>query len=105
MGVVPLQLTLNAFIEEGLAIALLDRLVRDLAEAARASGAAIVAGDTQVLRRGEGSGLYLATTGIGVRPRGVRLGQELIQVGDQVLVSGPVGDHGAAVCSRASNSV
>lgn len=97
MGAVPLHLTLNAFIEEGLAITLLDRLVGDVADATRASGAAIVAGDTKVLRRGEGSGLYLGTTGIGVRPRGIRLGQELIQVGDQVLVSGPVGDHGAAV--------
>lgn len=97
MGAIPLHLTLNAFIEEGLAIALLDRLVGDIAAAARASSAAIVAGDTKVLRRGEGSGLYLGMTGIGVRSHGVRLGQELIEVGDQVLISGPVGDHGAAV--------
>lgn len=97
MGAVPLHLTLNAFIEEGLAIALLDRLVGDIADAAGACGAAVVAGDTKVLRRGEGSGLYLGTTGIGVRPHGIRLGQELIQIGDRVLVSGPVGDHGAAV--------
>ena len=71
MGAVPLHLTLNAFIEERLAISLLDRLVGDVADAARASDAAIVAGDTKVLRRGEGSGLYLGMTGIGVRPHGI----------------------------------
>jgi hydrogenase expression/formation protein HypE len=56
-----------------------------------------VAGDTKVLPRGEGSGLYLATTGVGIRTAGVRLGLDCIQAGDRILVSGPVGDHGIAV--------
>lgn len=60
-GARPLYLTLNAFIEEGLEIAVLNRIVASLASAARASGVKICAGDTKVLRRGEGGGLYLAT--------------------------------------------
>jgi hydrogenase expression/formation protein HypE len=96
-GATPRYLTLNAFIEEGMEIAQLERIVADLARAAREAGVVVVAGDTKVLRRGEGGGLYLATTGIGVRPRQVRLGMDRILDGDALLVSGPVGDHGIAV--------
>ena len=93
-GATPKYLTLNAFIEEGLEIALLDRIVASVAQAAKACEVSIVAGDTKVVRR---SGLYLATTGVGVRDRGLRLGLDRIQDGDRILVSGPVGDHGIAV--------
>jgi hydrogenase expression/formation protein HypE len=96
-GAEPRYLSLNAFIEEGLEVALLDRLVASLAAAAKALDVRVVAGDTKVLRRGEGGGLYLATTGVGIRRSGVELGLERIQAGDRVLVSGPVGDHGIAV--------
>ncbi len=96
-GATPAYLTLNAFIEEGLEIAQLDRLVASIARAARESGVAVVAGDTKVLRRGEGGGLYLATTGVGVAPPDINLSIRNIQPGDHILVSGPVGDHGIAV--------
>ncbi len=96
-GADPRYLTLNAFIEEGLAIATLERLITHMAEAARASGMHVMAGDTKVLPRGHGGGLYLATTGVGLRPAGLQLGMERIREGDAVLVSGPVGDHGIAV--------
>jgi hydrogenase expression/formation protein HypE len=96
-GAIPRYLTLNAFIEEGLEVALLERVVISMARAARESGVQIVAGDTKVLRRGEGGGVYFATTGIGVRNTDVRLGMSAIQSGDRVLISGPVGDHGTAV--------
>jgi hydrogenase expression/formation protein HypE len=65
--------------------------------AAAARGGAVVAGDTKVLPRGEGGGLYLATTGVGLRPPGVELGMHRIRPGDVVAVSGPIGDHGIAV--------
>ncbi|MFZ5537022.1 MAG: hydrogenase expression/formation protein HypE [Pseudomonadota bacterium] len=90
-------LTLAAIIEEGLALAVLERVVNDLAEAARACGVRVVAGDTKVVARGEGSGLYLTVTGLGERLPGPALGLDAIRPGDAVLVSGPVGDHGAAV--------
>jgi len=96
-GAKPLYLTLNAFIEEGFEIATLDRIVASLARAARESGVRIAAGDTKVLRRGEGGGLYLATTGVGVRLPGVVPSLKRIEDGDVMLISGPVGDHGTAV--------
>lgn len=96
-GATPRYLTLNTFIEEGLEVALLDRVVASLARAARACAVSVVAGDTKVVRRGEGGGLYLATTGVGVRDHKLNLGLDRIQNGDRVLVSGPVGDHGIAV--------
>ena len=96
-GGLPRYLSLNAFIEEGLEVALLDRLVASLARAAQEIGVRVVTGDTKVVRRGEGGGLYLATTGIGTRLPGPRLSLENIRDGDALVVSGPVGDHGIAV--------
>lgn len=96
-GARPLYLTLNAFIEEGLEVALLDRLVASHARAADASGVRVCAGDTKVLRRGEVGGLYLATTGIGTRLPGIRPSMQLIRDGDALIVSGSVGDHGTAI--------
>jgi hydrogenase expression/formation protein HypE len=95
-GAIPKYLSLNAFIEEGMEIALLERIVKSMADAAAEIGVSIVAGDTKVLRRGEGGGLYLATTGIGVR-NGHILSMKNIRDGDVILVSGPIGDHGIAV--------
>ena len=96
-GAKPLYLTLNAFIEEGLEIAVLDRIVASLAKAAREAGVQVKAGDTKVLRRGEGGGLYLATTGVGVRLPGVKPSIHNIKDGDVAIISGSVGDHGTAV--------
>ena len=96
-GADPLYFTVSALIEEGLEIAALDRYIGSFARAARQSRVAVVAGDTKVVRRGEGSGLYLSVTGIGVRRAGARLGMARITPDDVVLVSGPVGDHGIAV--------
>ncbi len=96
-GARPMYFTLNAFIEEGLEIKVLDRIVASLAKAAADAGVKVVAGDTKVLRRGEGGGLYLATTGVGVRLPGVRPAINQILDGDIIIVSGTVGDHGTAV--------
>ena len=96
-GATPLYMSLNAIIEEGFEVARLERIVESLAAAAREAGVRVVAGDTKVVRRGEGSGLYLVAAGVGVRPRGLRLGLREVRAGDVLLVSGPVGDHGIAV--------
>jgi hydrogenase expression/formation protein HypE len=96
-GATPLYLTLNAIIEEGLEVACLDRIIASLAAAAKEAGVEVVAGDTKVVPRGHGGGLYLATTGIGVRHSERQLGMQLIQPGDVIVVSGPVGDHGISV--------
>lgn len=96
-GAAPHYLTLNVIIEEGLEVQRLERIVKSLAEAARAAGVRVVAGDTKVVPRGQGGGLYLATTGVGLRAPGRQLGMDRIRVDDVLLVSGPVGDHGIAV--------
>lgn len=95
-GAIPKYLSLNAFIEEGLEMKVLDRLVASLAAAASEIGVKVVAGDTKVLPRGEGGGLYLATTGVGVR-QGKAMDMKNIKHGDVIIVSGPVGDHGISV--------
>jgi hydrogenase expression/formation protein HypE len=96
-GAVPKYLSLGVLLEEGLEIAVLERVVAAIAEAARESGVIVAAGDTKVVRRGEGGGIYLNTSGIGVKDPALRLGLGEIRAGDAVLVSGPVGDHGIAV--------
>jgi hydrogenase expression/formation protein HypE len=96
-GATPVYLSLNAFIEEGMEFAQLDRLIASMAHDAEKCAVRIAAGDTKVLRRGEGGGLYLATTGVGIRRPGLHLGLDRICAGDLVMVSGPVGDHGTAV--------
>jgi hydrogenase expression/formation protein HypE len=96
-GADPRYLTLSALIEEGLEVEVLDRLIASFAAAARENGVAVVAGDTKVVRRGEGGGLYLTVAGIGVKRAQAPLDITRITPGDVVLVSGPVGDHGIAV--------
>ena len=96
-GATPLYLTLSAFIEEGLEITLLDRILESMAQACRDSNVHVVAGDTKVLRRGQGGGIYFAMTGIGVRSSKVSLGVDQICPGDSILLSGSVGDHGTAI--------
>lgn len=96
-GATPKYLSLNAFIEEGMSFEQLDRIVRSMADAAAEAGVAIVTGDTKVVPRGEGAGVFFATSGIGLRSKNITLNMDQIQVGDKILVSGTVGDHGTAV--------
>jgi hydrogenase expression/formation protein HypE len=96
-GATPHFMTLSAFLEEGLEIALLRRVIDALASAARDCHIAVVAGDTKVVGRGDCDGVYLSATGIGFRRVGPCLALDRIRVGDRILVSGPIGEHGAAV--------
>jgi len=96
-GAVPRFMTLSVFLEEGLEVALLRRVINALARAARDCGVSVVAGDTKVVGRGDCDGIYLATTGIGFRQRGAHFGLDRVRAGDRILVSGSIGDHGAAV--------
>jgi hydrogenase expression/formation protein HypE len=96
-GAEPRYATLSAIIEEGLELSVLDRLIASFASAAKENSLQVAAGDTKVVRRAEGGGLYLSVAGIGLRAATQRLGMQQIEVGDAVLVSGPIGDHGIAV--------
>lgn len=96
-GARPLWLTWALILEEGLEGELLDTVVRGAARAAREAGVAIVAGDTKVVPRGKGDRVYAVSSGLGVVPIGRDVGDHRIRAGDVVLVSGPIGDHGATV--------
>lgn len=96
-GATPRYATLSAIIEEGLEITVLERLIASFAAAAKENGLQVAAGDTKVVRRNEGGGLYLSVAGIGERAATQKLGMQRIEAGDVVLVSGPIGDHGIAV--------
>ena len=96
-GAEPRYFTLSAIIEEGLEVAVLERLIASFACAAKENGVQVAAGDTKVVRRGEGGGLYVSVAGIGVRAARQPLHLKQISPGDRVLVSGPVGDHGISV--------
>jgi hydrogenase expression/formation protein HypE len=96
-GARPVALTVGCFIEEGLPISQLERILAAMAQAAQAVGVRIIAGDTKVVERGEGGGIYFCTTGMGRPMVGPTLGLRRIRTKDVILVSGPVGDHGTAV--------
>jgi hydrogenase expression/formation protein HypE len=96
-GAVPLHLSCAVVIEEGLPVATLRRVAASMAAAARAAGVLIVTGDTKVVPRGAADKLFITTAGIGVIRCGLVLGADRARPGDTVLVSGLLGDHGAAV--------
>jgi hydrogenase expression/formation protein HypE len=99
-GARPLWLTAGFILEEGLEMAVLERVVHSMAEAARVAGVQVVAGDTKVVERGHGDGVYINTAGVGIVMEGIEVGPDRAQDGDVVLLSGTVGDHGIAVLSR-----
>ena len=100
MGARPLYLAASFILEEGFALAELKRVVDSMAAASRAAGVPIVTGDTKVVERGKGDGVFIATTGVGVVPRDVQISADRARPGDVLLLSGTIGDHGIAVLSR-----
>lgn len=102
-GATPLYLSAGFILEEGLPLADLKRIVDSMAAAARDAGVRIVTGDTKVVERGHGDGVYISTTGIGVVADGVQLCGSQARPGDAILVSGTLGEHGMAVMSQREN--
>jgi len=103
MGATPLYLAAAFILEEGFALSDLARLVDSMAQAARAAGVPVVTGDTKVVERGKGDGVFITTTAVGVLPEGLELGGSRARPGDAVLVSGSIGDHGVAIMSQREN--
>lgn len=97
MGATPLYLTAGFILEEGLPLETLRRVVESMKRAADEAGVKIVSGDTKVVERGKGDGLYVSTTGVGILPEGREISGRRAQAGDLVILSGPMGDHGIAV--------
>jgi hydrogenase expression/formation protein HypE len=103
MGARPVALTAGFVIEEGFPLADLARIVASLADAARAAGVPVVAGDTKVVEQGKGDGVFITTTGYGIVPPGVALSGARARPGDAILLSGSIGDHGMAIMSQREN--
>ena len=98
-GARPLYLSASFILEEGYALIDLQRIANSMGAAAREAGVLIVTGDTKVVEKGKGDGVFISTTGVGVVAAGVHIGGNQARAGDAVLVSGTLGEHGVAVLS------
>ncbi len=100
-GSVPKYLSLSFIIEEGFKISELEKVVDSISATAKQAGVLVVTGDTKVVDKGHGHGIYINTAGIGERVEGIELSVDRIKKGDKVIVSGSVGNHGLAIlCAR-----
>ena len=99
-GATPLYLSAAFIVEEGFAIRDLKRIANSMHDAASAAGVEIVTGDTKVVERGKGDGLFITTTGIGTVREGIDLSSNRARPGDKVLLSGSIGDHGIAILAH-----
>ncbi len=97
MGAEPMHMSVGFIIEEGVPFSTLKRIAVSMGRAAREAGVTIVAADTKVVKKGEADQLYITSTCFGVLAEGVEIGADRAREGDRVLVSGHIGDHGAAV--------
>ena len=102
-GARPLYLSAAFVLEEGFPLSDLERIVASMARASRDAGVPIVTGDTKVVEKGKGDGVFITTTGLGVVPAGVHISGDRAAPGDAILVSGTLGDHGVAVLSKREN--
>ena len=99
-GAQPLFLSVAFILEEGLPMETLQRVVDSLTRAAKDAGVQVVTGDTKVVEKGKGDGLFINTTGIGIVPDGLDLSADRAEPGDKVLLSGFIGDHGIAILAQ-----
>jgi len=103
LGAQPLYLAAGFILEEGFPLADLKRIVESMAAASREAGVPVITGDTKVVERGKGDGVFITTTGFGVVPPGVEISGDRARPGDVILVSGSIGDHGVAIMSLREN--
>jgi len=102
-GATPLGLSAALIIEEGLDTAVLRREVEAMAAAAARAGVCIMTGDTKVVERGKGDGLYIVTTGLGVADPALSLSVASVRPGDKIICSGTMGDHGMSIMIARGN--
>ncbi|OQK15418.1 hydrogenase expression/formation protein HypE [Methyloprofundus sedimenti] len=102
-GAKPLYLSAGFILEEGYPLAELEKIVISMAAAAKQAGTAVITGDTKVVERGKGDGVFINTCGIGVVPAGVNISGNRAQAGDAIILSGSIGDHGVAIMSSREN--
>jgi hydrogenase expression/formation protein HypE len=96
-GARPLYMSVGFILEEGLPVETLQRLIKSMRQAADAAGVQIITGDTKVVDKGKGDGIFINTSGIGVIEHDLTIGPASIQTGDAILLSGDIGRHGMAI--------
>ena len=96
-GARPLALSAAFILEEGLPMETLERIVASMQETAASVPVRLVTGDTKVVDRGKGDGVYITTSGVGLAPEGPAIEPQSIRPGDAILVSGDIGRHGIAI--------
>ena len=96
-GATPIGLSAALIIEEGLETEVLAHEIEAMARSAENAGVAVATGDTKVVERGKGDGLYVVTTGVGLADPKLNLCAAYVRPGDKILCSGTLGDHGAAI--------
>ncbi len=99
-GARPLFIIAAFIIEEGFPMDSLRRVVESLRRAADTAGISVVTGDTKVVEKGSGDGLFINTSGVGILPAGLTLGSDQARPGDKVLLSGYIGDHGICILAQ-----
>ena len=99
-GAKPLYLSAGFILEEGLPMNTLGTIAASMANAARKAGVQVVTGDTKVVNKGHGDGIYINTSGFGIIPEGINISAKNARPGDVILVSGTMGDHGMAIMSK-----
>lgn len=102
-GAKPCYLAASFILEEGFPLPDLKRIVDSMAQAARTAQVPIITGDTKVVEKGSGDGVFITTTGVGMVPEGIHISAENARPGDKILVSGTLGDHGVAVMAQREN--
>lgn len=102
-GAKPLYLSAGFILEEGFELAQLEKIVISMAAASKEAGVPVVTGDTKVVERGKGDGVFITTTGIGIVPEGVEIAGSNVEPDDVIIVNGFIGDHGVAIMSSREN--
>ncbi len=102
-GATPLYLSAGFILEEGFPLADLERIVGSMAEAAKEANVPIITGDTKVVEKGNGDGVFITTTGLGIVADGINISGDRAKPGDQIIISGSIGDHGIAIMSSREN--
>lgn len=98
-GAKPLYLSAGFILEEGFPLADLDRIIQSMGAASKAASVPVITGDTKVVERGKGDGIFITTTAVGLVPEGLEISGDRATPGDAILVSGTLGDHGVSILS------
>jgi hydrogenase expression/formation protein HypE len=99
-GAKPLFLSAGFIIEEGFTLEALKKIIKSMRETAEGAGVKIVAGDTKVVNKGKGDGIFINTSGIGIMEDGIEISPKNIQAGDSVIISGEIANHGTAIIAE-----